>query len=376
MFVPFRAFGKFDRADLGGGTYQTISQISPAYTTGVIAHNKVFKAGATVLDGCEGQVILTGTSAIPLPTFAGASGTSQTLANCTITAGASSITVSSSATLAVGMAVSGTGLLPNCVITQVVDGTHVTVTVPAITSSSTASLTFYAVSDGTNPIMPESEPVFTAGSVGANSLVFSPLRLGCKIKCSKQLLAQSPAVFIPILKEQISRGISSQLDNLALFGTGPANGQPLGIFSTVTPVNLAASPMTWANYQNYRTTILRTDLDPDSYGGILSPAFLNYADQTQAYTGASYSIWEKMVDGHPDRFFIGNEINTSTAMASGKGIFLGLWRFVYIMIWTSGMELQWDPYSSADTNETVIRATILANVGTTFPAAFQAIYQN
>jgi hypothetical protein len=103
---------------------------------------------------------------------------------------------------------------------------------------------------------------------------------------------------------------------------------------------------------------------------------LDYCDQTQAYSSPSYSIWEKMVNGHPDRFFIGNEISTSTAMASGKGIFLGLWRFVYIMIWTDGMEIQWDPYSSADTNEMIVRATILANVGTTFSSAFQAVHQN
>jgi hypothetical protein len=36
---------------------------------------------------------------------------------------------------------------------------------------------------------------------------------------------------------------------------------------------------------------------------------LNYLDQTQAYTGASFSIWEKMEDGNPGAFKIGNEIN-------------------------------------------------------------------
>jgi len=97
------------------------------------------------------------------------------------------------------------------------------------------------------------------------------------------IVGPSPTIFVPVLREQISRGISSMLDNLALFGTGPANGQPLGVFSAVTPVNLAATPMTWVNYQSYRQTILQTDLDPDTFGGIMSPAFLNYADQTQAY---------------------------------------------------------------------------------------------
>ena len=63
-------------------------------------------------------------------------------------------------------------------------------------------------------------------------------------------------------------------------------------------------------------------------------------------------------------------------MASGKGMFVGVWRFRYTMLWGSGLELQFDPYTSADTNETVVRVTILANVGITFPSASAAIYQN
>jgi hypothetical protein len=273
------------------------------------------------------------------------------------------------------MMVSGVGIQPDTVISQVVNGTTVTITVPAIASGS-VSLTFYAVVDGV-AANPNSPPVFTGGSVGTAPMVFQPLRLSFKVPVSNQLLVQSPTVFTPVLREQISRGISSMLDNLALFGTGPANGQPLGVFSSVTPVNLAATPMTWVNYQGYRQSILQTDLDPDTFGGILSPALLNYVDQTQAYgAGTSYSIWEKMVDGHPERFFVGNEINTSTPMASGKGIFLGIWRFLYIMLWGDGVEVVFDRYSSADTGETIVRANLLANVGITFPAAFQAIYQN
>ena len=83
-----------------------------------------------------------------------------------------------------------------------------------------------------------------------------------------------------------------------------------------------------------------------------------------------------MLDSHPDRFFVGNEINTTTGMASGKGLFLGIWRYVYIMLWGDGVEVVFDRYSSADTAETIVRANLLANVGITFPAAFTAVYQN
>jgi hypothetical protein len=73
--------------------------------------------------------------------------------------------------------------------------------------------------------------------------------------------------------------------------------------------------MTWPNYQMYRNAILKTDLKPSSFGGILSPDMLSYLDQTQAYSNASFSIYEKMIDGH-DNFYCGNETNPGGPMAA------------------------------------------------------------
>jgi hypothetical protein len=80
-------------------------------------------------------------------------------------------------------------------------------------------------------------------------------------------------------------------------------------------------------------------------------------------------------DDWAQRFFIGNEINSSTAMNTGNGLFLGMWRFLYVLTWSAGLEVIFDRYSSADPNETIVRANILANVGITFPTAFTAVWQ-
>jgi hypothetical protein len=373
-FIPFSKLGRFERAYLAGGTFQTISGVDPRYTTGVIAHNKCFQAGATLLENCQGQIILSGTATLPVATFSATTGGTQQTATCTTTAGSTTVTTASTATMAAGMMVSGTGIQPSTVIAVVVNATTLALNNPAIASGS-VSLTFYAVVDGVTAAT-NSPPVFVGGSVGSAPMVFQPLRLSFKFNCSKQLLAQSPTLFVPVLQNQISRGISSMLDNMALFGTGPANGQPLGLFAaTGSPVKLS-TPMSWPNYQTYRTTILQTDIDPDSYGGVLSPGMLSYLDSTQFATNASYTIWEKMKDGDmQNRFFVGNEINSSTAMNTGTGMFLGCWRFLYVMIWAEGLEVVFDPYSMADSSEMVIRANILANVGCTFPTAFTAIWQ-
>ena len=120
---------------------------------------------------------------------------------------------------------------------------------------------FSTSTDGTT-VTTESEPVFIGGSVGANSMIFSPLRLSFKAKVSNQLFKQAESVFEPVLRDVLSRGISSMLDNLSLYGSG-TNGQPLGVYSTVTPVNLAAMPLTWpgspTGYLNYKESVRETE---------------------------------------------------------------------------------------------------------------------
>jgi len=91
-------------------------------------------------------------------------------------------------------------------------------------------------------------------------------------------------------------------------------------------------------------------------------------------TGGVDSFWEKIANRFPDRMFVGNEINASSP-GGAHAIFLGLWRFLFLMLWGTGLEVVFDRFSSADTYETVVRANILANVGITFPAAFKALTQ-
>ncbi len=77
VYIPFSEFGpgrigaerELHLRDLGGSLFQTITGVTPSYTTGLIAQSQVFKAGATLLEGCEGQVMLVGTTTIPQPQF-------------------------------------------------------------------------------------------------------------------------------------------------------------------------------------------------------------------------------------------------------------------------------------------------------------------
>jgi hypothetical protein len=246
MYVPFSAF---ERADLGGTAYTTLTGIKPTYTEGLIAHSQLYKAGATLIEGCEGQQFLEAGASLPGAAFS----------------------------------------------------TNTDVT-----------------SQATN-----SPPSFTGATIGTNVIIFSSLRLGVKVFVSKQLFQQGGEQFARVFRDMLSRAIGGKLDDMALFGSG-ASGQPLGVYSAVTPVSLGASSMTLANFTSYRSSILATDLDPDSFGMIMSPAFEAYIHST-VFTGGYTTIGDaiqRMVG--PERLFVGNEINTSTAMTSGKGFFAGL----------------------------------------------------
>jgi hypothetical protein len=66
-YIPFSAFQQ--RADLGGSSFAPLTGIKPSYTTGLISHSQVYRAGATLLEGCQGQVFLDGNTALPQPVF-------------------------------------------------------------------------------------------------------------------------------------------------------------------------------------------------------------------------------------------------------------------------------------------------------------------
>jgi hypothetical protein len=78
-YVPFSAFGAFERADIGGNLgYQVFFPYTPIYGGSVIAHSQVVRAGAVIIPGCQGQQMPIAVSVLPVPTWsANADGTSQ-----------------------------------------------------------------------------------------------------------------------------------------------------------------------------------------------------------------------------------------------------------------------------------------------------------
>jgi hypothetical protein len=286
-YVPFSAFGAFERADLGGNLgYQVFFPYTPVFGGSVIGHSQVVKAGATIISGCEGQVMPIAVSVLPVPTWsANADGTSQ---------------------------------------------------------------------------LSDSAPTFIPTAGGPT---YGPLRLGVKITVSKNLLKQAAWVE-NVLRDVLSRALSSVLDNACLYGTG-ASGQPLGLNANTSVTNtLLSAQMVYTDWLSARATIKATDVDPAGFGTIVAPSVEQALSSVQAFTGSASSIWQMI-----EPAYMGNEV-------AAKNVFLGIWNNFVIFLWGNGIEIVFDEYSAADLNTTVVRATLLANIYCMQPQAFTVLHWN
>jgi hypothetical protein len=218
---------------------------------------------------------------------------------------------------------------------------------------------------------PQSEPSFTDRLVGTFSQDYQPQRISAKINVSRNLFRLNPSVFVPTFREICSRAVSSKINEIALYGD--ANNSSLNGLLQIAPVAaLGTTPMTWTNYKGYRSSILKTDISPDSYAVIMSPDFENFADSTQQFTGSSYTIFTKIKDQCP--VIIGNDFVHST-LTDTKVLVAGLFRHLYILLWGGGIEILEDWTTQADSNKVVVHIQALINVASVFPNAFQVVHQ-
>jgi hypothetical protein len=76
--ISYILFSAFTQADLGGTSFATLTGIKPSFTEGLIVHSQVYKAGATLLERCEGQQFLEAGTSLPGAGFSTATdGTTQ-----------------------------------------------------------------------------------------------------------------------------------------------------------------------------------------------------------------------------------------------------------------------------------------------------------
>ena len=199
-----------------------------------------------------------------------------------------------------------------------------------------------------------SDPVFAGYNV-------SPKRISGLLTVSRQLLAQQTGPELDrILISDLSRQLGSLLDQVALYGTGPTGNQPLGL--TGVPGVSQAFPITLTDlhgsFCDLEAQIEAANVDLTNYGVLVSPGSRKILRTTPSFTGGSITTCDELTNPQ-----------SSPEVTDGR-CFAGAWNNLTFCLWGRGVELLIDPVTMGITNQIKIYASLLADVGVRYPAAF------
>jgi HK97 family phage major capsid protein len=215
-----------------------------------------------------------------------------------------------------------------------------------------------------------------------DTITLIPSRLTAITRVSRQLLRQASPDVEALVVNDISTAIATELDRVALAGTGTAP-QPLGILSL--PVNSAGQytyskrapdmifggAATWPNVVAFETAIDSGSQahNDGTYGWAASPDVRAKWMETPKLAGYPEFLWSQP-DTEPDGRVAGRKAVASSQLPVGKVIF-GRWSDVLLASWES-VETQVNPYTYASVFEVEIRTTLLCTVSTRYASSFMS----
>lgn len=189
----------------------------------------------------------------------------------------------------------------------------------------------------------------TAGQPGIDQISFSPKTLGAWTDITRNLLKQATPDAENIVRNDLLKVMSLELDRVSLYGTG-SNAMPTGVMNMngINAVLFAAANPVYAELVEMETLIALDDADVDSMVYAANAAFRGYAKTALKFPGtaASGTIWEqgKTVNGY--------DTAISNQIVSGD-VWFGNWADLIIAMW-GGLDLTVDPYSLSTTGGTRI----------------------
>jgi HK97 family phage major capsid protein len=207
-------------------------------------------------------------------------------------------------------------------------------------------------------VLSSADPSF--GATGAG-----PARLSVQVTLSKQLLAQAAGSesLNDVLKRDLARAISQNLDNQIINGNGVA-GTVTGIAnlaSTLTPFTFGAAA-TWSAYVGAQKQLETNFLDASSSYYLIGPATAAKARQALRGTSTGLFILE---DDHISNI----PVYVSSFSGVSEQVIVGDWQQVVVGIWGGGFDFTVDFYSKAGSGEVVVTCLLYFNVYVRRPQA-------
>jgi len=181
----------------------------------------------------------------------------------------------------------------------------------------------------------------TTSQPGVDQIHFTPKTMGAYTDITRRLLLQSTPDAEMIVRDDLLKIMSLELDRVAIYGSGTSN-QPIGLnnISGINAVSLgtAGSP-SFAEVVDMETKIALQNADVNDMSYAFNAAIRGKFKTTLKFPGVngSQTIWE---DGDTVN---GYQTNVSNQIASGD-LFFGNWNDLIVAMW-GGLELTVDPYA-------------------------------
>jgi hypothetical protein len=136
----------------------------------------------------------------------------------------------------------------------------------------------------------------TSGDLGTDQIVLSPKRLSAQVIVSLQLLRQTGADFDRILIADLSRALSSYLDQEILYGpSGPDRITGIISWPGTHRVDYLATDPLWPMLVSCETLVADANLSLDSFGNIVSPAVRDKLRITPTWPDQGNLCWNEML---------------------------------------------------------------------------------
>ena len=207
------------------------------------------------------------------------------------------------------------------------------------------------------------------GSVGESemalgSITMSPKTISAYTDITNKMLANSSLSIENLVRNDLAAGIGKVIDTGALAGSG-SSGQPTGIDSQtgVNSITLAtASTPTWAETVNAESLVLADNVPFNRPGYLTTSLIVGNLKTTAKATNQAVFIMDD--DGRVN----GHDVTISNAVAAGY-LYFGMWADLLVGLFGS-IDILVDPYTTATSNSTRIRATQFCDINVRHAQSF------
>lgn len=198
------------------------------------------------------------------------------------------------------------------------------------------------------------QAVANSGDIATGRVFLSPKRICSEVVISNELLVTGGDID-QILTSDIGRALSSYLDRAALM-SDPSGFAPAGIANTAGTLTMPVAGPTWPEVVNCQVAVASANVPLTNFAMVMSPAVAGSMMKVEAFVGGGNSIWDKM-------------IRPLQSMQIDNTMYFGTFNLMVIGLW-GGVDLILNPYSRANSGQTIITASIYTDVGVRLPQAF------